>query len=198
MTNIYFVRHAQPEHAWDEDRTRPLSEEGLGDIKKVTEIFRNLQIDCCLSSPYKRSFDTIKESAKVLSIDIHTDERFREREKGLKGNEFGMFQKRWNDFDFHEDGGESLNMVQKRNIEALFEVLNNNSGKNIIIGTHGTALSTILNYFESSYCCDDFLRIIDYMPYIIRLEFEGMNYIGKEELLIVQKEFKVNNRTNKN
>ena len=23
MTKVYFVRHAQPEHDWEEDRTRP-------------------------------------------------------------------------------------------------------------------------------------------------------------------------------
>ena len=28
MTRVYFVRHAQPEHDWEEDRTRPLTEEG--------------------------------------------------------------------------------------------------------------------------------------------------------------------------
>ena len=28
MTRVYFVRHAQPEHEWEEDRTRPLTEEG--------------------------------------------------------------------------------------------------------------------------------------------------------------------------
>lgn len=28
MTKVYFVRHAQPEHAWKEDRTRPLTEDG--------------------------------------------------------------------------------------------------------------------------------------------------------------------------
>ena len=28
MTKVYFVRHAQPEHEWEEDRTRPLTEEG--------------------------------------------------------------------------------------------------------------------------------------------------------------------------
>lgn len=35
MTKVYFVRHAQPEHDWEEDRTRPLTEEGktvLGSI----------------------------------------------------------------------------------------------------------------------------------------------------------------------
>ena len=28
MTKIYFVRNAQPEHAWEDDRTRPLTGEG--------------------------------------------------------------------------------------------------------------------------------------------------------------------------
>ena len=54
---------------------------------------------------------------------IDTDERFREREKGFNGNNLGMFQKRWEDFDYHEEGGESLRSVQERNISALFELL---------------------------------------------------------------------------
>ncbi len=28
MTRVYFVRHAQPEHDWEEDRTRPLTKKG--------------------------------------------------------------------------------------------------------------------------------------------------------------------------
>ena len=31
MTRVYFVRHAQPEHDWEEDRTRLLTEEGKKD-----------------------------------------------------------------------------------------------------------------------------------------------------------------------
>jgi 2,3-bisphosphoglycerate-dependent phosphoglycerate mutase len=198
MTRVYFVRHAQPEHSWEDDRTRPLTKDGVKDSKMVTKVLKNIRVHCCYSSPYKRSFETIKESAKVHDLDILTDERFREREKGPNGNIFGMIQKRWNDFDYHEEGGESLNMVQKRNIEALIEILSKHKDENIVIGTHGTALSTILNYFEPSFCCDDFLRIIDYMPYIIRLDFDGTKYIGNEELLIVEKKFEGNNRAGKN
>lgn len=189
MTSIYFVRHAQPQHSWQDDRTRPLTYEGLEDSKKVTDFFDGLKVDCYLSSPYKRSFDTIRGSAKAHGMDIVTDERFREREKGIDGNGLDMIRKRWSDFDFHEEGGESIRMVQKRNIEALLEVLNNHSGKSVVVGTHGTALSSILNYFDPSYCYDDFLRIIDYMPYIIRLDFEGINCRRKEEMLIVEKVF---------
>ena len=101
-----------------------------------------------------------------------------------------MFQKRWSDHDYHEEGGESLAMVQERNIAALNEILSENIEKDIVIGTHGTALSTILNFYDSNFGCEDFLRIIDWMPYIIELDFEGNELVGKQEHCHVEKEFK--------
>ena len=52
-------------------------------------------------------------------------------------------------------------------------VLRNNQEKNIVIGTHGTALSSIMNYYKPEFGCNDFLRIIDWMPYIVEMDFEG-------------------------
>lgn len=37
MTRVYFVCHAQPEHNWKEDRTRPLTEEGKKDSAIVLD-----------------------------------------------------------------------------------------------------------------------------------------------------------------
>ena len=118
MTRVYFVRHAQPEHEWEEDRTRPLTEEGKKDSAIVLEFLKDKKIDAFYCSPYKRSMDTIAEAADFFTKEIITDERLREREKGLDGNNHGMFQKRWADHNYHEEGGESIAMVQKRNIEA--------------------------------------------------------------------------------
>ena len=193
MTYIYFVRHAEPVHSWEDNCTRPLSEEGVEDCKKVTETLRNFHIDYFLSSPFKRSFDTIYEAAKESEKEIFTDPRFQERKKGINGNDHGMFQKRWADFNFCENGGESLGNVQRRNIEVLMEVLSKYANKNIVIGTHGTALSTIINYFQPSFKCEDFLRIIDFMQYILRMDFENKSFIGMKEILIVKKEFKTEN-----
>ena len=146
MTRVYFVRHAQPEHDWKEDRTRPLTEEGKKDSVIVLEFLKDKKIDAFYCSPYKRSMDTIADAAAFFGKEIITDERLREREKGPDGNNHGMFQKRWADHDYHEEGGESIAMVQNRNIEALNEILSDNTDKEIVIGTHGTALSTILNF----------------------------------------------------
>ena len=190
MTKIYFVRHAQPDFSYYNDMTRPLTEEGKKDSKDVTEFFKDKEIDAFYCSPYKRSLDTIKGAADFYKKEIVTDMRLREREKGLNGNSQGMFQKRWADHDYHEEGGESISMVQKRNVEALKEILQNNAGKTLVIGTHGTALSTILNYYDNEFGCDDFLRIIDWMPYIIELDFEGDNLINKTEHLYIEKIFR--------
>ncbi len=40
MTRVYFVRHAQPEHDWKEDRTRPLTEESKKDSAIVLEFLK--------------------------------------------------------------------------------------------------------------------------------------------------------------
>lgn len=191
MTRIYFVRHAQSLHPWENDRTRPLTEDGKNDSKKVTEVLKNLPIDAFYSSPYKRSVDTIKESADFFGMKILKDERMRERKTGINGySNRELVERRWADFKFCEENGENLDSVQKRNIETLFEILDKEKGKNVVIGTHGTALSTMLHYFNNSWGCKGFFRIIDYMPYIIRLDFVGTKLIEKEELLIIEKEFK--------
>lgn len=185
MTSVFFVRHAQPDDKWADDRTKPLTSLGLEDRKKVSSVLSRFSIDVFFSSPYKRSMDTIEECAQIFKMEIFTDERFRERQSGENAGDF--LQRRWDDFSFCEKDGESLNSVQLRNVEALKELLNLYKNKNIVIGTHGTALSTILNYYDSSFDCDGFKRIWYCMPYIIRLDFENENLRVKEELLSIER-----------
>ena len=197
MTKVFFVRHAQPLHEYNDDRTRPLTEEGEKDALIVIETLKDKEIDAFFCSPYKRSVDTIKQTAEYYNMEIQIDERLKERVKGVNGNNHGMFQKRWSDHEYHEEGGESIGMVQRRNIEALKEILENNQGKNIVIGTHGTALSSIMNYYKPNFGCDDFLRIIDWMPYIVELDFEGQELVNMIEHTYIEKKFLGTNRADK-
>ncbi len=190
MTKIYFVRHAQPMFSHADDLTRPLTKEGRADAGIVLETLKDKKIDLFYCSPYKRSMDTIRETADHYKKEIITEPRFRERVKGnAESNRKEMFQKRWADHNFHEEGGESIAMVQSRNIEALREVLEKHPGKNIVIGTHGTALSSIFHYYNPQFGCDDFLRIIDWMPYIVEMDFEGQQLMGIHELAHIEKVF---------
>ena len=54
MTNVYFVRHEQPNYENHDDLTRELTENGLQDRKLVTEYLRDKEIHAVLSSPFKR------------------------------------------------------------------------------------------------------------------------------------------------
>ena len=189
MTRVYFVRHAQSDYRVGTDRDRPLTAEGLEDRRVVLAFLLDKEIGAFYCSPYRRSMDTIAETARYFGQDIRTDERLRERESAPGGNCRELFRRRWADFDWHEPGGESLRSVQRRNIAALTDILTADRDKNAVIGTHGTALSTMLNYFDSGFGCDDFLRIIDWMPYIIELDFAGTDYLSKTEHVYVEKVF---------
>ena len=190
MTTIYFVRHCKPDSSWQDDRTRPLTQEGVEDSFEVARILKEKGIDLFISSPYKRSFDSIKPVAELCKKEIQTDERLRERKAGPNGNNHEMFQKRWSDFSYAEPDGESIGSVQKRNIEALEEILKNHEGKTIVIGTHGTALSSIINYYEPSFNADSFMEIIDFMPWILRMDFDGTKYLGRQEVFHIYKQYK--------
>ena len=185
LTTILFVRHAQSVYGSD-DRNRPLSDAGMEDRKVVAETLRDRKIDAFLSSPYKRSMDTIRPAAEGRNMDIRTDERFRERQCGDFSTD--SLARRWADFSWAEENGECLESVQVRNMEALQNVLQDYAGQNVVIGTHGTALSTILNNYNPSFGLQDFLRIVSWMPYIIELTFDRDRLVSVKELNHVDKE----------
>ncbi|MBP1573880.1 MAG: histidine phosphatase family protein [Oscillospiraceae bacterium] len=191
MTHIYFVRHAQPIPNYEINRTRPLSDEGRADCSKVCDCLKDIKLDYAVSSPFIRSVDTIKKCAEMHGLEIETNEDFRERTCGRipTDKHFSLTEARWADFDFCEEGGENIRQVQERNMRSLKKLLTEHEGESILFGTHGTALSTILNYYDRSFGYNDFMAIVDMMPYIIRLDFDGDKLIGKEVLLEVYKQY---------
>lgn len=181
-TNVYFVRHAKPDLQIKSEE-RPLSREGLKDSKKVTYALSDKNISLIYSSPYVRAIDTIKDFAKKEALDIFIVEDFRERSVGMWVDDFESFSKmQWTNFDYKLAKGESLREVQSRNINALMDIINNRAGENIVIGSHGTALSTIINYFDNSFGYDDFMRIKDKMPFILCFTFYKSDLLSISEI----------------
>ena len=189
MTTLFFVRHAQPDHSWEDDRSRPLTDEGKVDSEKLINYFKDKNIHLFISSPYVRSIGTIAPAAKYYSQEIITDERLRERKAGKGSNRIELFNKRWEEKSYAEDDGECLDSVQRRNMSAVHEILKNHMNKNIVIGTHGTAFSTIMNYYDRSFGCREFLRIINFMPYVVRLIFNGNTLVSKSEEFVEEKTY---------
>lgn len=187
MTTIYFVRHCQSKAGWKEsDRIRPLTERGQQDSAFVTLALREVPLEYCVCSPYIRSMNTIRDCALEHGLQIHTDDRFAERIGGV-GNDDRALERRWADHQYHEPGGESIAQVQKSNIEGLTELLKTHAGQSILFGTHGTALSVILNHYEPDFGLDGFNRLYTWMPYIIKATFDGTRLISREDLLIVNR-----------
>ena len=74
-----------------------------------------------------------------------------------------------NSFHFQD---EIIREVQERNIAALNCLLNQHRNSTIVVGTHGTALSTIINFYDKQFGYKNFEKIKGLMPWIVRFTFE--------------------------
>ena len=183
MTTVYFIRHAEPNYENHDDLSRELSPKGLQSSKELVNSFAGIQIDAFYSSPYLRAVDTIKPLADSRGRSIHLIPDFRERKITDHWIEdfTGFTEKQWADFHYHLPGGESLSMVQERNIRALEDLLQAHPNQTILIGTHGTALSTIINYYKPNFQLADFHRIKGVFPWIVEGEFQGTSCLSMME-----------------
>jgi 2,3-bisphosphoglycerate-dependent phosphoglycerate mutase len=171
--------------------TRPLTEKGFADCRLVTDFLAGKNINVVLSSPFKRAVDTVADFAEKNVFEIELVEDFRERKSDSKENwrdDFVEFMKQqWTDFNYSLTDGECLKEVQERNITALNDALIRYENQNIVIGTHGTALSTIINYYDNAYGFEDFMAMVNIMPWVVVMEFDGIDCVRIEKIDLFEK-----------
>lgn len=174
-TTLYFIRHAEPNYKNQDDVLRELTEKGINSSKEIVNQFSSIVIDKFYSSPYRRSIDTIKPLADSKNKQITTIDELRERKlsDGWIDNFNEVARKQWEDFNYKLPNGESLKEVQERNIEALNSILATSRNETVVIGTHGTALSTIINYYQEDFKFEQFDKHKHQFPWIVRAEFNG-------------------------
>lgn len=179
ITTVYFVRHCEPNYENHDDMSRELTKKGMTDRRLVSDFLSDKGVAAVFSSPFKRAVDTVSDFAKVNGFEVNIIEDFRERRVGEWTKDFANFSGRqWGDFNYKLPLGESLNEVQKRNISALQTLISENEGKTVIVGSHGTALSTIINFYDQSFGYADFEKIKALMPWIVKFDFEGNRCVG--------------------
>ena len=106
MKKIFLMRHSIPEKGDMPNEQIPLSEEGKALAVSKRNIFSN--VDRCFSSPYRRAMETAEFIADhpVIVKELH------ERTIGDAREDFWL--KQYEDHDFRNPGGESLNQVKVR------------------------------------------------------------------------------------
>ena len=174
ITTVYLVRHAEPNFYNHNDMDRELTPKCLQDCQLLLNYFSKQTIHVIYSSPYRRAIETIKSTAVFHQVSIIKRDAFRERKISSNWIEdFQNFvQKQWQDFSFKLPSGESLEEVQERTIHALKCLLKERPGEQIIISSHGTAISTIVNYFYPQFGLSDFQKLKRLFPFIIRMTFD--------------------------
>ncbi|WP_291583903.1 histidine phosphatase family protein [Clostridium sp. UBA6640] len=178
-TNIYLVRHAHSNYSGDE-LNRPLSHKGVIDRNKITEILVKENIDLVISSPYKRAIETVEVVANLINKSIIIEEGFKERKlcEYPVDNFEEAIVKLWTNPSFSFEGGESNIEAQARGVNSLNNILDNYSGKNIAIGTHGNIMVLIMNYYCKNYDFDFWKELK--MPDAYKLIFEDKKLLAIE------------------
>lgn len=186
MTNIYFVRHAQTDYSNPVDKDRPLTAEGMQE-RYLAKTYMEEQglletIKHVYSSDFKRAVDTVLPIAEQLGITVEALPHFREWTLIADEEEYyAVCERAWKDFDYRYKTCETLREVQQRNLHKLAELVREHEGESLVIGTHGTALSTMLHYYRPEYGYRELLQIMEYKPWIVRFQYEGEQLVKIEE-----------------
>ena len=175
-TRVVFIRHAESDRNIKDGKTRPLTTQGYVDAQRLPEALQGVPLDAVYSSPYRRAVETVQPLARIRGLEVLIKQGFHERisewvEKPADWKAF--IRQQWADFTFTQSDGESLDVVQNRNIIAVNEILTECPQRTVAVGTHGTALITVLNYYDTRYGYDDFARIEYMMPYVVVCDFMG-------------------------
>ncbi len=189
-TTVYFIRHCMSDISVNDHMQRPLTESGWIDRIFVSRFLGDKHISAVYSSPYKRAIDTVSDFADKAKLKIQTVDDFRERKSDSdwdkKNDLIDFIQRQWANFDYTLSDGETLRAVQNRNIRALSEILEKHAGQNIAIGTHGTALSVIINYYDKSYGYEDFIKMLPICPFAVKMVFDGQKCIDIKQIDILK------------
>ena len=157
QTIIYLIRHTEAEkNPKTINENLLLSHYGEDCAEKLAkcEEFKNL--DAIYSSSYMRAKETAEYIAYENNIEVMVDEAFDERKidnrqeviNSWKGKPYSYTVGQMLDENLKDENGESRKEVTLRFEKGFENVLKENSGKKVVIVSHGAAIK----YFMMNYC----------------------------------------------
>jgi len=180
MTVLYLVRHA---HAhWNLDDDRSLSPAGQEAAGRVAKVLASRPLTAIHASTERRARQTVEPLAMQTGLPIQPEDGLRERRlMDAETADFRAAVKRtWDEPDFAFPGGESNADAQQRGMEVVRRILAHHPDGEVVLGTHGTLLTLILQQLDPAVGFDFWESLT--MPDIIRLEVEGDEIEGWERV----------------
>lgn len=146
---IYLVRHCEAE---GQNSNSPLTERGLIQAKRLSDLMSDIEVDRVICSPYLRAIQTIIPFVENRCIEIEIDSRLTERV--LSSTSFpdwmDKLEATFIDMDLKYKDGESSIEAKNRIIQVVNEIKEYHF-KNTILVSHGGITSLLLNYFDKSF-----------------------------------------------
>ena len=160
MTTLYLIRHAQAEgnikRIFQGHTDAYISECGKVQLERLKTRFENIPFDVIYSSPLKRAFETAQAVNSLMKKEIIINEDLIEINGGkfegerwddlpdLFPNEYELWAN--NHGEFAAPDGESMPEVYDRMKNAINTIVKNNTGKTIVVVSHGCAIRNYLCY----------------------------------------------------
>lgn len=158
MTDVYLVRHC--EAVGNRNRTFQgvsdcdITDLGQKQLECLSEKFKNIHLDAVYSSPLKRAYLTAAAANKYHQLPITKVQGLIEIDGGeIEGVSWVDFPQTRPDLEyawsvephnFHPKGGEPMRSVFERSWKAVMDIVSENSGKSILIASHGCTIRNIM------------------------------------------------------
>ena len=160
-TDIFLVRHGETEWNLEKrlqgNKDSPLTDKGIRQAKKAKKILENTKIDTAYSSPLKRAVNTAHIILDGKNIELKIRDGLKEiclgpwEGKTKKETEISHPEEYINFWyypdRYHLKGGETYRDLQKRVVEEIQNIFDENRGKTILIVSHWIAIKTAIAFF---------------------------------------------------
>ncbi len=164
MVKLILVRHAltvdNQENRLSGHIDSSVSEKGKEQIDKITHYLKDFKIDNIYTTTSTRTKDTVKELAKLKSIDIKEKENLKEISFGdfegltfndIKANHPEEFQDMIRKgYEYKYPNGESLIDSYNRVCEELNQIIEQSNNQTVLICSHGGTIRNIITYLISN------------------------------------------------
>ncbi|MDQ3610893.1 MAG: histidine phosphatase family protein [Actinomycetota bacterium] len=177
VPRLLLVRHATsvpPACDGPEEYERPLNPLGMQQVKAVTEVLLAHSPDRVVSSPYRRSVQTVTPTADALGRRVETHDALREWNAGIGATPDWQRHHRecWERPDWSVEGGESHVALEQRAVAALRQLVAEMPAASVtIVGSHGAWIARALHGLGCAVDVEFWLGMP--MPAIFEVDLDG-------------------------